>query len=153
MFVVFFILWVVFNGQLTLEIALFGIAVAALMYLFIVKIMGYKPEYDLIIVKKSGLIIKYIATLIAEIVKANLGVIRMITSARYEIEPCVVHINTDLKTNIARVVLANSITLTPGTITVYTQGDLIVVHCLDKSLAKGLDSSVFVQQLHKLEEV
>ena len=57
-----------------------------------------------------------------------------------------------LRTNAARVLLANSITLTPGTITVSQEGDEYVVHCLDKSFAEGLDNSIFVTLLQKLEE-
>ena len=56
-----------------------------------------------------------------------------------------------LKTDTARVVLANSITLTPGTITVTLEGDEFVVHCLDKELADGIENSVFVALLRRME--
>ncbi len=52
-------------------------------------------------------------------------------------KPALVRFKTDLKTKQARVVLANSITLTPGTITVTLEEDEYVVHCLDKELAEG----------------
>ena len=68
-------------------------------------------------------------------------------------EPVIVHVHTDLKTEAARVILANSITLTPGTITVSLTEDVLLVHCLDKSLAAGMEDSVFVRLLKKLEEV
>ena len=48
---------------------------------------------------------------------------------------------------------ANSITLTPGTITVSLSDDEYVVHCLDKELAQGIDSSVFVELLKRIENV
>jgi multicomponent Na+:H+ antiporter subunit E len=51
------------------------------------------------------------------------------------------------------VILANSITLTPGTITVSLTDDHLLVHCLDKSLAEGMDDSVFVRLLQKMEEI
>ena len=89
--------------------------------------------------------------LVREIIKANFEVIRMITSSRYEIEPAVVRFKTDLKTSFTRILLANSITLTPGTITVSLENDEYVVHCLDKSLAEGINSSVFVTLLRKME--
>ena len=75
----------------------------------------------------------------------------MIYSAKYELEPAVVHFRTDLQTTFARVLLANSITLTPGTITVSLEDDLYTVHCLDKQLAQGIDSSVFVKLLERIE--
>ena len=97
--------------------------------------------------------LQYVFVLITEIIKANFAVIRMIMSSRYEIEPAIVRFKTDLKTTPARVLLANSITLTPGTITVSLEEDEYVVHCLDKELAEGINRSVFVTLLRKLERV
>ncbi|MDE7249340.1 MAG: Na+/H+ antiporter subunit E [Lachnospiraceae bacterium] len=153
MFLLFFLIWVIFNGQLTWEIAAFGVVIAAVMYLFICKFMGYKPEMDLILCRKLFLILQYVFILVKEIVKANYTVIKMIMSSRYEIEPVIVRFKTDLKTAPARILLANSITLTPGTITVSLEGDEYVVHCLDKELAKGINSSIFVTLLRQLERM
>ena len=47
--------------------------------------------------------------------------------------------------------LANSITLTPGTITVSVEGDRFCVHYLDKELADGVEDSVFVELLKEME--
>lgn len=153
MFLIFFLIWVIFNGQLTLEIAAFGVVIAGLMYLFICKFMHYNPQMDLILCKKFFLIIQYVFVLVKEIIKANFAVIRMIMSSRYEIEPAVVKFKTTLKSPSARIMLANSITLTPGTITVSLEGDEYVVHCLDKELAEGINSSLFVTLLERLERV
>ena len=59
---------------------------------------------------------------------------------------------TSLKTKMAKMLLANSITLTPGTITVSLRDDVYMVHCYDKSMAKGLNNTVFEKKLLKLEE-
>lgn len=151
MFVLFFLVWVVFNGQLTLEIALFGLIIAGAMYWFICRFFDYKPGYDLFLCKKAPLLIHYLITLVIEILKANGTVFQMIYSAKYEPEPAIVHFKTNLQTTFARVLLANSITLTPGTITVSLEDDIYTVHCLDKELAKGIDSSVFVKLLERIE--
>ena len=58
----------------------------------------------------------------------------------------------DLKKNRHLVALANSITLTPGTITVDLHDNHFTVHALDASLVDGLDDGVFVQQLMDMEE-
>ena len=71
----------------------------------------------------------------------------------YDLEPVLVRFKTDLKTKEAKVVLANSITLTPGTITVMLEDDEFVVHCLDKELAEGMNHSIFVELLGKLERM
>ena len=153
MYLIFFLIWVIFNGQFTPEIAVFGLIIAGLMYAFICKFMGYKPRADIIMAKKFFYLIQYVFILVKEIVKANFAVIRMITSSRYELEPAVVRFKTDLKSAPARIMLANSITLTPGTITVSLTGNEYVVHCLDKSLAEGINSSIFVTLLRRLERM
>ena len=151
MYIIFFLIWVIFNGQLTLEIAAFGLIIAGIMYWFTCKFLGYSPKTDLKMGKKLFQILHYVFVLIKEIIKANFAVIKMITSSRYEIEPAVVRFKTDLKTMPARILLANSITLTPGTITVMLETDEYEVHCLDKSLAEGMNSSVFVKLLEEME--
>ena len=153
MFFIFFLIWIIFNGQFTFEIAAFGVVVAGLMYLFICKFLNYHPKTDLLFCKKFFLVLQYVFVLITEIIKANFAVIKMIMSSRYEIEPAIVRFKTDLKSTPARVLLANSITLTPGTITVSLEEDEYVVHCLDKELAEGINSSVFVTLLRRLERM
>lgn len=153
MFIIFFLIWIIFNGQFTLEIAAFGIVIAGAMYWFICKFLDYKPGSDLVLYKRLVLILHYVFVLLVEILKANGTVFQMIYSAKYRLEPAVVHFKTDLRTTFARVLLANSITLTPGTITVSLKDDEYVVHCLDKELAQGIDSSIFVKLLERIENV
>lgn len=153
MYVIFFLIWIIFNGQFTLEIAAFGLVIAGAMYWFICKFMNYKPRNDLIMCKRFFLMLHYIFVLIKEILKANVTVFQMIYSAKYHFEPAVIHFTTTLNSTFARVLLANSITLTPGTITVSLIDNEYVVHCLDKDLAQGIDSSVFVKLLERIESV
>lgn len=152
MLLLFFIVWVVFNGRLTLEIALFGGAVAGAVFAFVCKFMGYSLQKELRFYKKIPSFCQYLYYLVKEIIAANITVSRMILTRKEQMEPVIVHVRTDLKTETARMMLANSITLTPGTITVaLTENDLLV-HCLDKSLSQGMEDSVFVRLLHKMEE-
>lgn len=153
MYILFFLLWVTFNGRITLEIVLFGLVISAAVYAFICKFMDFSIKKDIHIFRQSFRILQYIFVLIREIIKANVTTISMIISSKYEIEPVIVHFKTRLKTKTARVVLANSITLTPGTITVSLEEDELVVHCLDKDLAKDLEDSIFVQMLERMERM
>jgi multicomponent Na+:H+ antiporter subunit E len=91
--------------------------------------------------------------LIAAIVKSTLGACRFILVPGADPQPLICRFTTPLKTDRARALLANSITLTPGTITVSLEDGEFTVHCLDRSMAEGLDSSRFVQLLLRLEEV
>ena len=151
MLLLFFAVWLIFNGRITLEITLFGIAVAGLMFAFMCRFMGYSVKRECALYKKIPLLCRYVMLLLREIIKANFSVCRMILTRRETVEPVIVSVRTDLKTETARVLLANSITLTPGTITVSMTDKELLVHCLDKSLAEGMEDSEFVQLLKRLE--
>lgn len=153
MLLLFFLAWVVFNGRLTLEIALFGIAVAGAVFFFVCWFMDYSLKQELRLYRLLPAFVQYLYYLMKEIILANLTVIRLILTRKEEMEPVLVHVRADLKSETARVILANSITLTPGTITVSLTEDKLLVHCLDKSLSEGMDDSVFVRLLQKMEAI
>lgn len=153
MLLLFFLVWVIFNGRLTLEITLFGIAVSAAVFAFICRFMDYSLEKERRLYRLLPGFLQYLYYLIREIILANLAVSRLILTRKETMEPVLVHVHANLRTETARVILANSITLTPGTITVSLTGDQLLVHCLDKQLSEGMEDSVFVRLLQKLEEV
>ncbi|MBQ7887567.1 MAG: Na+/H+ antiporter subunit E [Clostridia bacterium] len=152
MFICFFALWVVLNGKWTTEIGVFGLVFAAAAYAFTWKYMDYSPKVDIALMKRVPSAVGYGVNLIVEIVKANLVVTKMILKPDFVPEPQLVQFDVDLKRNRHLVALANSITLTPGTITVDLQDNHFLVHALDASLVDGLDDGSFVQQLMKMEE-
>lgn len=152
MLLLFFLVWLIFNGQITLEIILFGAAVSALMFWFICCFMDYSIQKEQKLYRLIPMFFRYVLLLLKEIILANLTVCRMITTRREIMEPTLVRIHADLKTETARVILANSITLTPGTITVSMTGPELLVHCLDKSLAEGMEDSEFVKLLQRMEK-
>ena len=153
MLLLFFLVWVVFNGRLTLEIALFGAAVAATMFCFVCKFMDYSMKKELRFYRLIPAFAQYLYYLVKEIIAANLAVSQMILTRKERMEPVIVHVHTELKSETARMILANSITLTPGTITVSLTDDDLLVHCLDKSLSGGMEDSVFTRLLKRMEEM
>ncbi len=153
MYLLYFALWVIFNGAFTLEICIFGIVIAAAVFAFTCRFMDYSVQREKQLYKKLWKMLCYVFVLIKEIVLANLTVIPMILTEREEQEPVLVHFKTDMQTTAGRAFLANAITLTPGTITVTLEEDEYTVHCLDESLAPGMDSSIFVDHLRELEKM
>ena len=151
MYLIFLALWIIFNGKVTLEIVLFGLVIAAALDFFVIKFMDYRPQTTLKAIRLLPQMLLYFLVLLREIFKANIQTTKLLYSAKYEVEPLLVTFRPGLKTDTARVVLANSITLTPGTITVTLEGDEFVVHCLDKELADGIETSVFVALLRRME--
>jgi multicomponent Na+:H+ antiporter subunit E len=69
-----------------------------------------------------------------QILAANIAVLKLIMRPDVDIEPRLVRVPVDLRSGTARCVYANSITLTPGTVTVDVEDDGYLVHALDKSL-------------------
>ncbi|MDA8774959.1 Na+/H+ antiporter subunit E [Opitutales bacterium] len=84
--------------------------------------------------------LRYIPWIIWEVVKANLHVLKLATTSKgyEEISPRVVTFKTILKTDFAKFVLANSITLTPGTITMLIRGKVFHVHTMSQFLEDDL---------------
>lgn len=153
MFVVLLLLWIIFNGKITLEILWIGMLLSAVLYAFCCRFMGYSVKKDMKMFRLLPIVLQYVAILIMEILKANRQVLFFIMTPRYQVEPLLVHFTSGLKSELSRVILANSITLTPGTITVGLEGNEFYVHCLDKEFAEGMENSVFVRLLEKMEAV
>ena len=149
----FFCVWIIFNGTITAEIAVIGAVIVLFMFAFICRFMDYSLKQEILLYKRNVWLLRYIFVLVMEIIKANVAVIRLITSDSEVVEPVMVRVHTNLRSKFCRVLLANSITLTPGTITVSMDEDACVVHCLDKSLSEGMEDSVFVKMLEKLERI
>lgn len=78
-------------------------------------------------------LVRYWGWLGREIVAANLSVVRLTMKPDMDIEPRLVRVPVDLRSGLGRCVFANSITLTPGTVTVDIEEDGYLVHALDGS--------------------
>lgn len=152
MFIVYFALWVILNGKWTTEIGVFGLVFAGVLYAFCCRFTGYSFRKEMRFIRRVPSAIRYGAMLLCEIFKANVTVIKMILDKNFEPKPQLVRFDSGLLELRHRVVLADSITLTPGTITCQLEGDRYLVHCLDESLMSGLDDGAFVNALSRMEE-
>ncbi len=152
---VYFIIWLIFNGRITLEIILVGLCVSVAADVSIKKIMRVKVRGGTFfkILKLFPVMAAYFIVLVIEIVKANIMMTRLTLAKNIEVEPCLVKMHTDLKSQAARVTLANSITLTPGTITVSLEGNELLVHSLNHDIANGLNNSIFERLLKHMEVI
>jgi len=148
-----FALWLIFNARITPEVCLFGVVIVGGIYAFCVYALGYSPRHEKGLVKRIGLYLWYILCLVGEILKANFAVMRIILIPPHKYDPAVVRIRVPLKHNSSRVILSNSITLTPGTVTVSQKGeDEYLVLCLNKQDAYDIPRWNLVRLLHRIEE-
>ena len=85
-----------------------------------------------------------------EVVKSSLEVARVVLSPSMPIQPTVVEFTTDEKTDSGKVILGNTITLSPGTVTIDVHEDRLLVHCLTDQSAQGLRSGEAARQVARL---
>ncbi|MBN2013549.1 MAG: Na+/H+ antiporter subunit E [Candidatus Altiarchaeota archaeon] len=93
--------------------------------------IGFSP-------RKVFSFILYSIYLAYNIVLANLDVAYRVLHPRMPIDPQIVEFKTKLRSDVGRTILANSITLTPGTISVDVRGDVFYVHALSEKSAEEL---------------
>jgi len=138
-FVLMAFTWIVLSGKFEpLLLWLGGISCFLVSYYFHDLLFpDLKPEYFMIFLR----FIKYCPWLILEIIKANFHLLYLAFHPRMKdlIDPHIITFKTNLKSDIAIATLANSITLTPGTITVTADSDGVFrVHSIDRESAEAL---------------
>lgn len=143
------IFWVVLNGRVTWEIVGLGAAVTVLTMAFLCFACDWSMKKELKFYRVLPLVAGYGLTVVWEIVKANLAMMPLIFGGKPD--PVVRVIETKLKTRFGKMALSNSITLTPGTITLACHENELTVHCLTRKLAEGLDHTVFEEKLERIE--
>ena len=152
MYILLVLFWIILNGRWTIEIFVLGLVFAAVIYAFAFKFMGLTLQREKIFWTHLWWAVQYLAVLLKEIIVANITVLKIVWSPKEHVHPVIVSFDAPLKSHFLQVILADSITLTPGTITVRLYEEKFEVHCLDESLAQGLNDGVFVKMLKKLED-
>ncbi len=84
----------------------------------------------------------YCFWLLWQIVLSNLHLFRLAFSSREALQPHIVRYETELKSDFEKYLLANSITLTPGTVTIKIMGDTFYIHAISDIAAEGLDGEM-----------
>ena len=146
----FFLLWIILNGRVTTELVILGIVIAAVVFLFARYAFGYSLRIELLIWKHLPWAVVYFLNLVKEIVKAAIQVAGIIVNPEKHPDPVLVEFDSEFHTMFQNAVLANSITLTPGTYTVEQEGNHFKIHCLIPAMGEGLDSSSFVKLLGRI---
>lgn len=88
-----------------------------------------------------GAILIYLGVFAVALVRSNIDVARRVLAPDLPIRPAVVRVRTGLTSDLGRLLLANSITLTPGTLTVDVEGDLLTIHWIDCPPGSDLESA------------
>ena len=143
------VVWLLLSGYFkTILLVLGAISCLFVTYLSI-RLKIYSRSNDRL---KINLILPiYIPWLLIEIIKSNLHVAKLVLSPKLSIQPQTLTTQPSQKTNTGIAIHANSITLTPGTISVDISDDGILVHALSSHTAQGIIDQEIDKQVSKLE--
>jgi multicomponent Na+:H+ antiporter subunit E len=130
LFVLLFTFWLLLTGSLNPAELIAGLMVALVVTLI------SRPHLEIfsgIRLTPSALpaFIAYLGTFLLALVRANLDMARRVLSPSLPLRPALVEVRTELQSPLGRLILANSITLTPGTLTVDVSDGTLLIHWID----------------------
>ena len=131
--------WILLSGKFDLFHLTLGFISSALVSFLSADILIHETKKDNKLATAFRFI-SYIPWLMYQIVISTIHVAFLALHPKMldQIDPTIVTFKTKLKSNVARVALANSITLTPGTITIRIVDDIFYVHAISRKAAAGL---------------
>lgn len=130
MVVITMIVWILLNNSFSLDSLIPGIIVAILVGVLFCPHCDVFSEIKL--TPKSFLYtFLFLGVFFIDLVKSNIDVALRVISPSLPINPGIVEVKTTLKSKFGRMLLANSITLTPGTLTVEVINDSFFIHWID----------------------
>jgi multicomponent Na+:H+ antiporter subunit E len=89
--------------------------------------------------------------LLGQMVVSNVQVLRLVLGPRAALSPRVVEVQAQAASKFARTLLGNSITLTPGTLTIHIDGNMITAHCLTDASARGLEAGAMARRVARVD--
>jgi len=127
LFATLLLFWVMLNDSLAFDSVITGVIVALLISILFCSGLSFFTEFRATPEAFIAGIFYYIY-FFKELIKANFKLAAIILSPSLPINPGIVKVRTKLKSRMGRLMLANSITLTPGTLTMELDGEWIYIH-------------------------
>lgn len=141
LFLVLFAFWMALSGRTDPLFLAMGIAsaafVTALTYDLVADSLGVEP-WRWRLARRTWRFAVYLSWMVSRIVVASVQIAYYIIHPRASLEPRVLRFRCGLRSPVARVMLANSITLVPGTLTLRVEGEEFTVHVLVRDSADDL---------------
>lgn len=149
LWVVLFALWLLLSGVYKPMMLSFGVGTCALA-VFVALRMGTLDEESAPF-HLALRAVAYVPWLVWDILRCNVQLARIVLSPRLPIDPAIVHFQASQRTDLGRFVYANSITLTPGTVTTGVVGDDFEVHALSREMVDGSEENEMNRRVAALE--
>jgi len=141
--------WLMWSGHD--EVLLVGLGVTSAAVVIVIALRMALIDEEGVPLHFRHHIFTYWGWLLVQIVKSNLDVARIVLSPSLPISPRLLRIAPLQRTDLARVTLANSITLTPGTVTTEIAGGTATVHALTEAIARDLEAGAMNRRVAELE--
>lgn len=146
---IMFAFWIILSGEFSPLLLGSGV-VASLLVAYL--------SHDLLIgqvdvgkkVRDMGRFLKYLPWLFWQIILANLDLVYRVLHPRMPIDPGFITFKNDFETEIGMTTLANSITLTPGTVTVDVNDQEFIVHAIARGPAEGLLAGEMMNRVKRI---
>jgi multicomponent Na+:H+ antiporter subunit E len=148
-----FIFWLILIPRYTIENIIAGLLVCWGVIWFSSDLLIEEDQASIYSRKGIKLYFRYVVNLVIEIVKANIDVAKIVLSKNMDIQPHFFKVPLHIKKDLNKVIYANAITLTPGTLSVDIEQDYILVHALTNAAANGIEGSVLEKGIIELEEL
>ncbi len=146
---ILFAIWVLLSWHFTPLLIVFGVATCTIAVWVGLRIETVDREsVPVHLVLRAFL---YVPWLVWEIFKSNVRVARIILAPRLRVDPSIVHFRASQKSDLGRFIYANSITLTPGTVTTGIVGDDFEVHAIVQSEIDGSEENDMNRRVAVLE--
>ncbi|SHJ93751.1 multisubunit sodium/proton antiporter, MrpE subunit [Caminicella sporogenes DSM 14501] len=149
---IFLSFWLMLSEKIDIESLLIGCVISFAVYYLNRDFIIFFSEKKFLNIQRLVYLIQYLFLLLKEIIVANFQVAKIVLSRELKISPKVVKFKTKLKNDLTKTILANSITLTPGTLSIQVNDDEFIVHCLLEEYEYTLIDSKFEKILLKIEE-
>ena len=143
------VLWALLSWHFTALLVAFGLASCTLA-VYVARRMG-TLDAESVPVHLTLRLLAYLPWLIWEIFRSNVRVARLILARRVAVDPSIVHFRASQRTDLGRFIYANSITLTPGTVTTGIVGDDFEVHAIVRSEIDGSEENEMNRRVAALE--
>jgi len=148
--VVLYALWILLSGHF--DPLLLGLGLLSTVFVVLIALrMDVVDHEGQPFHLRSTALLGYWAWLGWEVIKSNLDVTRRILDPRMPIEPTLTRLKATQGTDLGRVIYANSITLTPGTVALNVEDDAIEVHALSREAAQALEAGEMDRRVTALE--
>ena len=138
--VILFGFWILLSGSFDPNELAIGLVLSTVVAWMANRLLWTADDAPVLTPRQAGRFIVYVGFLIKEIVWANIFVAEKVLDPRLPIDPVIIEHKSALKRPVSETALANSITLTPGTLTVDVDDSVFFVHCLNREFADDIAS-------------